>query len=60
MILVALNFKIAKQTISSLVTCETNCHFTGWVNDLQGPFTYIAPDNYFIRGVVSFHDNKAE
>ncbi|XP_011438693.3 hemagglutinin/amebocyte aggregation factor [Magallana gigas] len=42
------------------LTCETNCHYTGWVNDLQGPFTYIAPDNYFIRGVVSFHDNKAE
>ncbi|OWF43513.1 dermatopontin-like [Mizuhopecten yessoensis] len=36
------------------------CHFTGYVNQYDGPLSYNVPDEQLIHGINSIHDNGSE
>ncbi|XP_033726357.1 dermatopontin-like [Pecten maximus] len=36
------------------------CHFTGYVNQYDGPLSYTVPDDQLIHGTNSIHDNGPE
>lgn len=38
----------------------SECEWTGYLNDWDGPLSYLAPDDYFISGFASYHDNGRE
>ena len=40
--------------------CMSNCLYSGFVNNFDGPLDYAVPDGYVLRGVSSYHDNGKE
>ncbi len=39
---------------------RTNCFWTGYVNVMDGPMDYTCPNNGFIAGMQSYHNNNTE
>lgn len=46
--------------MSSSARSRETCHWTGYVNNWDDPFNYNCPNNGYITGMSSYHDNKKE
>ena len=45
---------------SDFIEEPTECVWSDWVNDYDDPFDYTCPNNYFVSGIESIHDNEHE